>query len=98
VIVRVGAAATVLVLAACGGGSGTSPSTDCGDCRRLDAGTDVRLGDVSVGVSRCHDGACSVAIAAADGTDSDRTVHAGDAIEGWRVVSVDGSGLTIRPG
>jgi hypothetical protein len=97
VIVRVGAAAGVLVLAACGGGSGTSPSTACGDCRRRDAGTDTRLGDVSVGVSLCHDGACSVAIAAADGTESHRKVHAGDPIEGWRVVSVDGSGLSIRP-
>jgi hypothetical protein len=87
--------AAMLVLAACGDGS--SPSTDCGNCRRLDAGTDTRLGGVSVGVSLCHDGACSVAIAAADGTESHRKVHAGDPIEGWRVVSVDGSGLSIRP-
>jgi hypothetical protein len=91
-------AAAVMVIAACGDGSGTSPSTDCGDCRRLDAGTDTRLGEVSVGVSLCHDGACSVAIAAADGTESHRRLDSGDSIEGWRVVSVDGSGLSIRPG
>jgi hypothetical protein len=92
------AAMLVVVLAACGDGAGTSPSTDCGDCRRLDSGTSARLGEVSFGVSLCHDGACSVAIAAADGTESHRTVHAGDSIEGWRVVSVDGTGLSIRPG
>jgi hypothetical protein len=87
----------LLAVAACGGGIGTSPTTECGGGRHLDAGTDARLGEVSVGVNACHDGACSVAIATADGTESHRTVHAGDSIEGWRVVSVDGAGLSIRP-
>ena len=91
------AAVAVLVGAACSGGTGTSPSTTCGDCRRLDTGADTRLGEVSIGVSLCHDGACPVAIAPADGTEFHRRLYAGDSIGGGRVVSVDGSGLSIRP-
>jgi hypothetical protein len=72
----------------------------CGDCRQLGVGRNPQLGAATVGVRQCGDGSCALSIQAADGTVSRVTVRPGDTIQAdgrWVVVSVDGSGLVVRP-
>lgn len=105
------AAAVALVLAlgvavtACGddapstaaGHAATSSAPVCDGCRVLRVGTDARLDGASIGVRRCADGTCSLAVVDADGTESRRTVRPGDTLGRWRVESVSAGGLVVTP-
>jgi hypothetical protein len=101
---RAGAVAVVVaaaVLAGCGGdagstGSSAPSSTTCDGCRTLRVGTDARLDGTSIGVRRCDRGSCSLALAAADGTETRRTVGPGDTIGVWHVESVSAEALVLR--
>ena len=68
----------------------------CTGCRTLRVGTDARLDGTSIGVRRCADGECSVALAAADGTETRRTLGPGDTLGSWRVEAVSERGLVLR--
>ena len=90
------------LLAACSddGADAPDPSTDCDGCRTIGAGQAFQDGDTAIGVEACDGASCSITVLAADGSESDLHVAAGDAIDagsGWTVVATGAAGLTLRP-
>ena len=75
----------------------TSSAPVCDGCRVLRVGTDARLDRASIGVRRCADGTCSLAVVDADGTERRRTVRPGDTLGRWRVESISAGGLVVAP-